>query len=524
MNVLRPNVSHTNNFYEIGKFKLIWKLSLVTSVIFGILSILFLWMDILVSGLYFTLFSVSVFSLFFLKKYKKIKPIFWLYTIVASIILISSLQSLHYILHYEDLLWMICIIGFAFIGLEYKYALIVALLHAGSFIFFLITSLNKNIETIEIVSNYNLLVMCIESALAFLIMILLLQQYLKYEAYAHTQLKKTKTKYQDIIETMNEALIQDDSNGKIIFWNSKFLEMFGFTKTDMKEMHILDLIDQDFHDAIKNRHFKRIMGEKIEEELVYLGKRKNGTSIWMELNVTPVYENKKIIGTQSLIRDISVRKEQEMQLKRINQELIKIEEAERERIAYELHDGLNQLLIAARIHTDLSSGKDKILEILDAAIAESKSISQNLVPKDINEFGLITAFKILFKKIEQSDKLKIIFNYDDEFDYSNLREHKQFNIYRIVQECLNNTLKHSNADEVIFSITPKDRMLTISFKNNGNKIAADKINSQNFLVAIRRRLSILNGKESIINNVDGNVSFEFNIPLINQSKSIKKAV
>lgn len=512
MRFFNPNTDHTKNIYEKGRYTLVWNLSVIVCIIFIFTSILFFSFDRLVFYLYLILLLTSVFALFYLKKYKKVKPIFWLYTIVSTVILIFSFHTLHHVLHYVDVFWTICLILFAFIGLEYKFALLVVVVHALSMVLFIYFNFNINIETVQTLPNYELLVFSIESVLAYIVFVILVQYYLKYQKFTRLELSKTKNKYHNVIENINEALIQDDKNGKIVFWNNKFLEMFKFSESDMKEKYIMEIINPEDHDTLRELHFQRINGQRLEDELMYFGKRKNGENIWMEINVTPIFEKGEIIGTQSLIRDVTIKKEQEIYLVKIHQELTKIEDAERERIAYELHDGLNQILISARLHMELSSPKEKLFEMIDSAISESKRIIQNLVPKDIKEFGLIYALGLLIQKTSESSKLKISFNFNNEFEFLALTEKIQFNVYRIVQECLNNTVKHAKANAVEIEMASFNNNLNVLFSNDGEIIPDEKLNNQSFLTAIKRRINILNGKFEIIENKNGKVTFLIVVP------------
>lgn len=525
MKILTSNTNHTTNIYEKGQYGLIWNLSVVVFTISALTSMLFFSFDTVVFFLYLLMFLTSVFSLYYLKKYKKVKPIFCLYTIIASAILIGSFHTQHNTLHYQDILWTISIILFAFIGLDYKYSIFVASIHGLSLVLFTFFSLNTNISTVSILPNYQLLVFSIESIFAFTIVIVLIHHFLKYQKFTRVELGNTRIKYQNIIENMNEALIQDNREGKIVFWNKKFLTMFDYVESDMDDMHITEIINQEEDlDSIHLRHKQRISGMRNDDRLIYRGKRKNGDIIWMEINVTPLYENGEIIGTQSLIWDITHKKEQEIQILRVNEELTKIEEAERERIAYEIHDGLNQILVAARLHVELASSKEKLLEMIDCALYESRTITKKLAPKDINEFGLISAVKLLSMQIGDSNDLKINFICNRESDFFELTNSIQFNIYRIVQECMNNTIKHAKASEVQIEINSFKNNLIIQFSNNGLKIPKVKLDNKNFLISIKRRVNILNGELKIINNRKGKVTFLISIPSDFKAIELKKAI
>lgn len=501
------------SYHQIGNFNLIWKLSWIASIMFGILSVLFFFSDIIIFGIFFTMFLLALFGLFYLKTFKKDKPVYWIYIVVSSVLLIASFHGLPYILHYPEIIWMTCVIGLAFIGLKFRHALILTIIHIVSFVLFILTGLNHNLNSIKPLSKYDVLAMSTQSVLGLTLILILFQQYRKYGKITWKALKKEKNRYKLILDNINEALIQDDVAGKIIFYNPKFLLMFGFEKEDLTNLHITDLIDPEYHEKIIYNHTKRINGDFLTDQFECSGVRKDGTKIWLRINAIPIVDKSKIIGTQSLIIDISERKNHELLLEEMNHELIKIEELERERIAYELHDGLNQMLITAKLYAEMSSADEHLIEILNNTINESRSITQNLVPKEIHELGIVCSLELLVQKIILSSKISIEFTSIDEACFNFMPEHFKFNLFRIIQECFNNTIKHSSAEKVKINISIENDLLIILFFNNGLFIPKVKIEDKYFLIAIRRRLKILSGSYKINYNEDGKVEFQFTFPL-----------
>ncbi|MES2837862.1 MAG: PAS domain S-box protein [Bacteroidota bacterium] len=129
------------------------------------------------------------------------------------------------------------------------------------------------------------------------------------------QVLKSNSKYKDLLDNLNEGYFVDDLDGKVVFINNKFLQLFGLTENDILNFNIEDYVADEYLNEIKERHFKRINGEDVATSFEYLGKKKNGEKIWIRANVSKVYEADKIIGTQSLITDITERKQSEEALR-----------------------------------------------------------------------------------------------------------------------------------------------------------------------------------------------------------------
>ncbi|MBV5342495.1 hypothetical protein JZU68_02395, partial [bacterium] len=121
--------------------------------------------------------------------------------------------------------------------------------------------------------------------------------------------------------------------------------------------------------------------------------------------------------------------------------VIESEEKERKRIAEELHDGLGQLLSTAKMNVASlddavaqSDEEDKVvfqtsLNLIDEAVSEVRNISHNLMPGALIKLGLIPAISDLVKKINTSGKMKIVFDYDPNFE--KLNETTEIAIFRI---------------------------------------------------------------------------------------------
>ena len=150
------------------------------------------------------------------------------------------------------------------------------------------------------------------------------------------------------------------------------------------------------------------------------------------------------------------------------------QEEERKRIAKELHDGLGSLLanVQMRFSTlqeHISKGKIEVYQqannLLDEACDEVRKISHNMMPGALVKFGLIPAIQDICDTIERTQNIKIDFQV---LGMSERVEEKiEITLYRIVQELLNNILKHARATEIIIQMSLHDGYLTLIVEDNG---------------------------------------------------------
>ncbi|MBA3601413.1 MAG: hypothetical protein H0W45_09295 [Acidobacteria bacterium] len=194
--------------------------------------------------------------------------------------------------------------------------------------------------------------------------------------------------------------------------------------------------------------------------------------------------------------------------------LLASQEQERQRIAAELHDSLGQelliiknwALLGLRNKTDSSEQLGEISETASQAIDEVREIAYNLRPYHLDELGLTKAIESMLDRVSKSAKIAFASEIDliDGF----LPKEAQINFYRIVQECVNNIVKHSGATEAEVKIKRSDGILRLSVWDNGqgfetDSLALKRAGQSGFgLAGISERARILGGK-LVINSANG---------------------
>lgn len=192
------------------------------------------------------------------------------------------------------------------------------------------------------------------------------------------------------------------------------------------------------------------------------------------------------------------------------QNLIRSQEEERKRIAGELHDSLGQELLIiknrAMLGLENNSGSNTILEHLNEisllasqAIGEVRQITYNLRPFQLDRVGLTKALESLVTRLETSSEIKFkmfVDNIDNLFpkDY-------EINIYRIVQEGINNIIKHSKATSAVLMISKEENEVCITVEDNGQGFLVNKNQVENTgfgLTGINERVHIFGGSVEIV--------------------------
>ncbi|MDI9257884.1 tetratricopeptide repeat-containing sensor histidine kinase [Flavobacterium sedimenticola] len=193
------------------------------------------------------------------------------------------------------------------------------------------------------------------------------------------------------------------------------------------------------------------------------------------------------------------------------------EELERKRMARELHDGIGSKLSALKIALDrlgyLETDQQKLLNIntlLSSSITEVRQISYNLVPESLLRLGLDNALGDLCHLL-YSDDVRI--EYQSFGIEQDMAASKQLNIYRIVQELVNNALKHSNCSEILVSCSQTNSLFFISVEDNGIGFSWDELVEGKGLGLknLESRVKLLNGTMNVDSGKNGTT---FNIELL----------
>nr|WP_244535903.1 PAS domain S-box protein [Hymenobacter psychrotolerans] len=219
-------------------------------------------------------------------------------------------------------------------------------------------------------------------------------------------------------------------------------------------------------------------------------------------------DNQQVTGVLAIIRDMTERTrllEEATRLKLSQQQevlsaILNTQEAERKRIAEALHNGLGQVLYATKLHLERAAAtakRDKGLSLLDEAIKMTRSISFELTPGILEDFGLEYALKELVRRIPRSS-IKM------HLHVAGLRESLpallELAVYRMVQELLNNIIKHSEAQEAFVHVVREGEVLAISAEDNGqgfDLLSKEKAGIGIGLPGIRNRVGLLGGKLTI---------------------------
>lgn len=234
-----------------------------------------------------------------------------------------------------------------------------------------------------------------------------------------------------------------------------------------------------------------------------------------------LFYRKKQIEQQAKL-DAEIANQKEIRTKAI----LDAEEKERRRIAQDLHDGVGQMLSAAKLN--LSNLDSKIttqteeqrlamqnaLSLVDDSVKEVRAVSHNMMPNTLIKLGLASAVREFITKLGNAPTLKV----DLEIVGLDTRLDNQIEtvLYRVIQEIVNNIIKHANASQISMQIIRHETELNIMIEDNGVGFNTNQLD--NFegigLKGIQTRIEFLNGSVHFDSSVGRGTTVIIDIPII----------
>jgi signal transduction histidine kinase len=223
--------------------------------------------------------------------------------------------------------------------------------------------------------------------------------------------------------------------------------------------------------------------------------------------------------------------EEEQLLREVNQSSIEIQEAERERITLEVHDGVAQTLASAfqylqtvdkidRSHFDqyqeLNQLFTRAVGLVRQAIQETRGVINNVTPATLDVHGLVPTVRQELKQLQRETGCHIDFRLSC---WPNLPTQVEFAVYRIIHEAVNNVRKHAQSSRLKVEMSQEQKRLVIRVKDWGIGFATDKLEPSSphrstGLLSMRRRAELLGGTFKINSSVGKGTEILVDIPCI----------
>lgn len=269
----------------------------------------------------------------------------------------------------------------------------------------------------------------------------------------------------------------------------------------------------------------------------------DGNDRWSDIIIAPVYnEHQEVEEWVMMGADNTQRKQAEKTMhqknratieKQINQQkfrsvlILEGQEEERKRLAMDVHDGIGQMLTSLKFQIasiDLNDRARAAARIREAEqlirdiIREARRVTFNLNPTVLGDFGLQAALKVFVQEISKLTDIRVHYTAEGEFD--RLPQKTENNIFRIIQEAINNALKYSGAEQIEIKVEQQQNQLTIAVHDNGKgfdpKIVEQRhtnIESGRGFFNMYERTEYVNGKLTIASSPGNGTTVTLAVPV-----------
>lgn len=284
-----------------------------------------------------------------------------------------------------------------------------------------------------------------------------------------------------------------DRGGNVIFISELFSELSGIDDVSPL-MRLIDIfskssLNDDWMDDIVDRVSD---GKTWQGEISF--KDKNGSDLFVDITIIPIYgedeeevEEWLVLGsdiTRQKFAEKNMRQKNRAEIeKKINQQkfrsvlILEGQEEERKRIAMDIHDGIGQMLTSLKyqIESIEKNGDEKfnkriseIMQGIKDVIKEVRRVTFNLKPTVLGDYGLQAALNVFVQEIGKLTDIDLIYRTEGDMT-QRLPQKVENNIFRIVQEAINNAIKYSNAKriEVMLQQNENDSIITVRDEGDG---------------------------------------------------------
>ena len=332
---------------------------------------------------------------------------------------------------------------------------------------------------------------------------------------AEEALRSNRETLQKIIDGSSAVIFAKDLDGKYLFINSLFEQLFHVSKSEIIGKTDRDIFPAETAAALKEADLKALQaGTTIEtEEKV---PQDDGLHYYISLKF-PLYDNSgKPYAVCGMATDITERKRAEEKLRLYHEQLVALtlelsrtEARERRSIAIDLHDTVGQELAVAKIKLALlqrvvpsgiiARDLDEVRSQLDRAIQYTRSLTVELSPPTLYDFGLEAAVEDLASQIQERHALPVTVKKSG-CARDELSEELRILLYKTIRELLMNVVKHAAASKTSIAIQDDGRQISVIVEDNGKGFEAVKNDLHpdrhgGFgLFSIRERLRLLGGR------------------------------
>ncbi len=319
------------------------------------------------------------------------------------------------------------------------------------------------------------------------------------------ELNRNSKKFRSLIENSVDAISMLDADARITFSSVAMQKLTGHSAEKLSGARAFSLIHPDDLAGVAELFQLVLASRGIAYSSTFRILHAGGGYHWVEGTIVNWLEDPNVGAIVTNFHDITEKKklmtEQLNKQKLITQATIYGQEKERKEIGMELHDNVNQILAVSKMYMDMASDNSKgnreemisrSRESIMHAIEEIRKLSRSMVPPALGAEGIIGSIQEFSDLIHTSSGLQIALQLPTEIMQS-LDDNERLALYRIIQEQLNNIVKHARAKNTVIMLGKKDGTAVLQIKDDGKGFDINSNRSGIGLTNIQSRVEMFQG-------------------------------
>jgi PAS domain S-box-containing protein len=354
---------------------------------------------------------------------------------------------------------------------------------------------------------------------------------------AEEELSISNERYMLATKASNDAIWDRDLHTGLYFWGEGFYHLFGHKpgpKVRTKKFWEMHVHPDDRGKVLKNiDRFIRRKDKGLWLEEYRFRMADDRYALISDKGFLVFGKDGRVIRMVGSMQDITGKREMEKRLlkqelnkqKIIAQAMVDAQEKERAEIGKELHDNINQILSTTKLYLELAKNDNKerlslisrSADNIHEAIHEIRNISRSLVPASIGDLGLIDSISDLVESVRTTRAIHVEFYPVGKFD-EKISDKEKLMLFRIIQEQVNNVLKHSGAKNLIIELLleeTEDR-IELNITDDGNGFDPENVKGKKGLGLsnIMSRADLFGGKVTIMSAPGDGCKLRVQVPVI----------
>ena len=308
--------------------------------------------------------------------------------------------------------------------------------------------------------------------------------------------------HQSLLDNAPALISRGDLNFRYLVANKQYEEWFGRPVSELIGRHVSDVVGIESWNQIKGEYEAMVQSGEPRVFDAYI--KHKAPARWMRVYLQPKFAGGKVIGYHAMVLDITETKRAEMEAeneRELLRRILAVQERERHAGALDLHDGMIQYCVGAKMLVDACREEEpsaqlaRASEYLEKSISEGRRLMTEWRHPVLEESGLEEALRHRAAEVERFSGVAVSTIFEGEFE---IPAALQDAVYRIAHEALTNIQRHSGAEHASLTLRQLGEELQLEVCDGGRGFVRTDVSHERFgLIGIEERARLLGGKACI---------------------------